>query len=38
VTQALEPGKWRVYLRYAPRKRFKKSRSKPVAFRIAPAA
>jgi Cellulase (glycosyl hydrolase family 5) len=38
VTQALEPGNWRVYLRYAPRKRFKKSRSKPVAFRIAPAA
>jgi Cellulase (glycosyl hydrolase family 5) len=38
VTQALEPGKWRVFLRYAPRKGFKKSRSKPVGFRIAPPA
>jgi hypothetical protein len=38
VTQAIAPGKWRVYLRYAPRKGFKKSRSKPVVFRIAPPA
>ncbi len=38
VTQRLAPGSWRVYLRYAPRKGFKKSRSKPIAFRIVPPA
>jgi hypothetical protein len=34
VTQRLTTGSWRVYLSYAPRKGFKKSRSKPIAIRI----
>ena len=38
VTKRLKPGSWRVYLRYAPRKGFKKSRSKPIRFTIAPPA
>src|SRR5215218_7840293 len=36
VTKALEPGSWRVLLRYAGRKGFKQSRSKPVTFAVAP--
>ena len=38
VTRRIAPGSWRVYLRYAPRKGFKKSRSKPIRFTIAPPA
>jgi hypothetical protein len=38
VTKSLVPGTWRVFLRYAGRKGFKKSRSKPVVFQIAPPA
>jgi hypothetical protein len=38
VTKSLAPGTWRVFLRYAGRKGFKKSRSKPVVFQIAPPA
>jgi hypothetical protein len=38
VTQRLEPGSWRVFLRYPGRKGFKQARSKPVAFQIAPPA
>ena len=38
VTKTLAPGTWRVFLRYAGRKGFKKSRSKPVVFQIAPPA
>jgi hypothetical protein len=37
VTKRLESGSWRVYLSYS-RKGFKKSRSKPIAFKIAPPA
>jgi hypothetical protein len=37
VTQRLKPGSWRVFLAYKPRKGFKKSRSKPIAFKIAAA-
>jgi len=36
VTKTLEPGSWRVLLRYAGRKGFKQSRSKPVTFAVAP--
>jgi hypothetical protein len=32
VTQTVEPGSWRVFLHYPGRKRFKRSRSAPVAF------
>jgi hypothetical protein len=38
LTQSLQPGSWRVFLRYAGRKGFKKSRSKPIVFQIAPPA
>ena len=38
VTKRLKPGSWRVYLAYKPRKGFKKSRSKPIAFKITGAA
>ena len=38
VTQRLKTGSWRVYLQYKPRKGFKKSRSKPIAFKITGAA
>jgi hypothetical protein len=36
VTKSLAPGSWRVFVHYPGRKGFKKSRSKPVAFEIAP--
>jgi hypothetical protein len=35
LTQRLAPGSWRVYLHYPGRKRFKTSRSRPVAFQLA---
>ena len=35
VTKKLAPGSWRVYLKYPGRKGFKKTRSKPVRFKIA---
>lgn len=35
LTQRLAPGSWRVYLHYPGGKRFKPSRSRPVAFRLA---
>ncbi len=35
VRQRLTAGRWRAYLEYPGRKRFKKSRSAPVAFRVA---
>jgi hypothetical protein len=35
VTKKLTPGSWRVYLRYPGRKGFKKTRSKPIRFKIA---
>jgi hypothetical protein len=38
VTKRLKTGSWRVYLQYKPRKGFKKSRSKPIAFKITGAA
>jgi hypothetical protein len=38
VTKRLKTGSWRVYLQYKPRKGFKKSRSKPIAFKISAAA
>jgi len=36
VTQTLQPGSWRVFLKYPGGKRATKSRSTPVAFQIAP--
>jgi len=36
VTKSLDPGSWRVFVHYPGRKGFKKARSKPVAFQIAP--
>ena len=38
VTKSLAPGNWRAFLVYPGRKGFKKSRSAPVTFVVAPAS